>query len=163
MQIKSNWDFNKNNVLKNSKNSDESSLWDTPFKVLLKEVDEFIGYKMKKFKEELVLNKETGKYEKKMVPDEEAYKELLRLKLEEENKQKMSSQISEKINEKISKNKENEQISSLSNSQSISYMQMQAEEKFKNKNTPAFGNVKKQDEKNKNLFDVFSAAAGSSF
>lgn len=35
------------------------------FKVLLKEVEEFVGSKIKKFKEELVLNKKTGEYEKK--------------------------------------------------------------------------------------------------
>lgn len=34
-------------------------------KVLLKEVEEFVGSKIKKFKEELVLNKKTGEYEKK--------------------------------------------------------------------------------------------------
>ncbi|HEF1422361.1 TPA: hypothetical protein R8S01_000446 [Campylobacter jejuni] len=70
MQINQNSNYineNSNNSRKISNNfkQDENSLWNTPFKVLLKEVEEFVGSKIKKFKEELVLNKKTGEYEKK--------------------------------------------------------------------------------------------------
>ncbi|HED4968070.1 TPA: hypothetical protein R4812_001546 [Campylobacter jejuni] len=61
MQINQNSNYineNSNNSRKISNNfkQDENSLWNTPFKVLLKEVEEFVGSKIKKFKEELVLN-----------------------------------------------------------------------------------------------------------
>ncbi|EHZ4950139.1 TPA: hypothetical protein SE751_000938 [Campylobacter jejuni] len=64
-----NENFNNSRKISNNFKQDENSLWNTPppffFKVLLKEVEEFVGSKIKKFKEELVLNKKTGEYEKK--------------------------------------------------------------------------------------------------
>ncbi|HFZ5136047.1 TPA: hypothetical protein ACIK0W_000443 [Campylobacter jejuni] len=176
MQINQNSNYineNSDNSRKFSNNfkQDENSLWNTPFKVLLKEVEEFVGSKIKKFKEELVLNKKTGKYEKKMVPDEEAYREHIRLKLEEQTKEKISTQVNEKINGKLNldlekqdiKNNKQEFNSGKSNTQEgISYMQMQAEAKYHTKNSPIFGNSKKQEENNKDFFNVFSAPVGSS-
>ncbi|MBZ7935446.1 MULTISPECIES: hypothetical protein [Campylobacter] len=168
MKINSNYiNENFNNSRQNSKTTkqDENSLWDVSFKTLLKEVEEFVESKMKKYKEELVLNKKTGEYEKKKVLDEEAYKEHLRLKLEEQTKEKISTQINEKMEQKLNSNLEKQ--ASINNNlnlktkENISYMQIQAQEKYHAKNSPTVFS-KKQEENNKNLFNTFSAPVGSS-
>ncbi|MBF7042754.1 hypothetical protein IY971_04985 [Campylobacter volucris] len=119
--------FSNNNKGQNKK----SSLYDLPFNYLLKQNKKLAEDKMKKYKEELVFNKETNQFEKKMVLDEQSYKEQIKIKLEKKTKESINEQINNKITSKI-ENTNPMQISSLDSLKfSTNFWQLKIEQKQK--------------------------------
>ncbi|MBF7047799.1 hypothetical protein IY804_06915, partial [Campylobacter volucris] len=109
----------------------KSSLYDLPFNYLLKQNKKLAEDKMKKYKEELVFNKETNQFEKKMVLDEQSYKEQIKIKLEKKTKESINEQINNKITSKI-ENTNPMQISSLDSLKfSTNFWQLKIEQKQK--------------------------------
>ncbi|MBF7068193.1 hypothetical protein IY885_07960 [Campylobacter volucris] len=119
--------FSNSNKGQNKK----SSLYDLPFDYLLKQNKKLAEDKMKKYKEELVFNKETNQFEKKMVLDEQSYKEQIKIKLEKKTKESINEQINNKITSKI-ENTNPMQISSLDSLKfSTNFWQLKIEQKQK--------------------------------
>ncbi|MBF7046251.1 hypothetical protein IY974_06710 [Campylobacter volucris] len=119
--------FSNSNKGQNKK----SSLYDLPFNYLLKQNKKLAEDKMKKYKEELVFNKETNQFEKKMVLDEQSYKEQIKIKLEKKTKESINEQINNKITSKI-ENTNPMQISSLDSLKfSTNFWQLKIEQKQK--------------------------------
>ncbi|WP_052244995.1 hypothetical protein [Campylobacter sp. RM16704] len=119
--------FSNNNKGQNKK----SSLYDLPFDYLLKQNKKLAEDKMKKYKEELVFNKETNQFEKKIVLDEQSYKEQIKIKLEKKTKENINEQINNKITSKI-ENINPMQTSSLDSLKfSTNFWQLKIEQKQK--------------------------------
>lgn len=119
--------FSNNDKGQNKK----SSLYDLPFDYLLKQNKKLAEDKMKKYKEELVFNKETNQFEKKMVLDEQSYKEQIKIKLEKKTKESINEQVNNKITSKI-ENTNPVQISSLNDLKfSTNFWQLKIEQKQK--------------------------------
>ncbi|WP_139470654.1 hypothetical protein [Campylobacter armoricus] len=119
--------FSNNNKEQNKK----SSLYDLPFDYLLKQNKKFAEDKMKKYKEELVFNKETNQFEKKIVLDEQSYKEQIKIKLEKKTKENINERINNKITSKI-ENINPMQTSSLDSLKfSTNFWQLKIEQKQK--------------------------------